>query len=400
MVSDYTSDEFWSGIRRPVEHAATMPAEVYTSPAFFEAEQRAVFDGGWVGVACAADVAIPGTVLVRSMGSRSILLSCGRDGEIRGFLNACRHRGTELLDCDTSDLHMIRCPYHRWGYGLDGTLVATPKFTEVPVEGFDPDDYPLKPVRIDTFAGIVFACLDPTIAPLTEWFGDLAEKLSGYGLDRWSVRAGGTVEIEANWKLLTENYQEYYHLTWVHPELAKVSRVKDHYRFQGSGMYCGQTTTPVSGDDRNDWLAMPAAPGLGPSDSQSGRHIALFPNVMLSVLPNHAFVILLEPLSPSRTRERYAWLLPPSAESIPEADFELTKTFWIDVNNEDIDICERSQRGLARGGFSEGRYSVRFEEPLHRFANMIADRFQRIDRIPAGDDADSSVRFGDGVLPL
>ena len=57
--------------------------------------------------------------------------------------------------------------------------------------------------------------------------------------------------MAANWKLITENFQEYYHLAWVHPELARVSRVRDHYRYQGPGLYCGQTTTPVSADERD-----------------------------------------------------------------------------------------------------------------------------------------------------
>jgi phenylpropionate dioxygenase-like ring-hydroxylating dioxygenase large terminal subunit len=333
------------------------------------------------------------------MGARSILVTRDRTGQVRSFLNACRHRGTELLDRDSSGLSVIRCPYHRWGYALDGTLVATPRFTDVPVAGFDPVDYPLKPIRTEVFAGMVFACLDPATIPVEEVYGDLGKRLSGYGLNDWRVKETSILEIDANWKLLSENFQEYYHLTWVHPELAKVSRVTDHYRYQGPGMYCGQTTTPVSADDRNDWLAMPAAPNLSKSDAESGRFLALFPNVLLSVLPNHAFIIQLEPLGPSRTRERCTWLLPPGATSVSEAAFAQTRDFWIDVNNEDVEICERSQRGIGSGGFTEGRYSVRFEEPLHRFANMLADHFQGRQRVPRGDRNDEATRFGDGRIP-
>jgi phenylpropionate dioxygenase-like ring-hydroxylating dioxygenase large terminal subunit len=228
----------------------------------------------------------------------------------------------------------------------------------------------------------------------------LEDRLGGYGLNNWSVRETSTFEIEANWKLLAENFQEYYHLTWVHPELAKVSRVKDHYRYQGPGMYCGQTTTPVSGDDRNDWLSMPPAAGLSRSDASSGRFLALFPNVLLSVLPNHAFVIQLEPLGPCLTRERCTWLLPPVDGVISDETFEITRDFWIDVNNEDIDICQRSQRGISSGGFTEGRYSVRFEEPLHRFANMLADHFQCRQRIPDGDQPYDAARYGDRHRPV
>lgn len=400
MTCAYEAEEFWRGIRRPVESATTLPADAYVSEEFFRAEQAAVFDRGWVGVACLDELAPKGTVLVRTMGTRSVLVTRNGSGAVRAFLNACRHRGTELLDRDSSGLTMIRCPYHRWGYNLDGTLVATPRFTDVPVDGFNPDEYPLKAVRTGVFAGVVFACLDPDTPPLQDYYGDLGERLEGYGLDRWQVKERSTFEVRANWKLLSENFQEYYHLTWVHPELAKVSRVKDHYRFQGDGMYCGQTTTPISGDERSDWLAMPAASNLNSADAQSGRFLALFPNVLLSVLPNHAFVIQLEPLGPGRTLERCTWLLPPSAGDVDDQVFSVTKNFWVDVNNEDIDICERSQRGISAGGFTEGRYSVRFEEPLHRFANMLADHFQRRNRVPPGDRAGDAARFGDGRLPV
>ena len=399
QARDWTSEAAWAGTRRPVEQASSLPAEAYTDTEFFEIEQRRVFGTSWVAVGL-VDELTPGRLLVRRIGTTSILITRNADGELRGFLNSCRHRGTELAEADCDIAGTIRCPYHRWGYTLDGTLVATPRFDEAGVDDFDKADFPLHRVRVETFGCLVFACLDPTTAPLDEWLGDLGDRLAGYGLERWRSVETQTITIEANWKLIAENFQEYYHLTWVHPELAKVSRVDDHYRFQGPGMYCGQTTTPVSGDDRDDWTAMPPAAELNASDAASGRFISIFPNVLLSVLPNHAFVMVLHPVSPGVTIETCTWLLPPSTPELPEADFEQTRRFWLDVNGEDIEIVERGQRGLTSGGFTPGRLSPRFEEPLHRFHNMVADRFVRRDRIPDGDPSDAEPRFGTGRNPL
>ena len=127
-----------------------------------------------------------------------------------------------------------------------------------------------------------------------------------------------------------------------------MSRVRDHYRYQGPGLYCGQTTTPVSGDDRDDWLVLAPADGLDESDAVSGRFVAVFPNALLSVLPNHAFVMRLDPVAPDLTREHCAFLLPPSTpEPEPGTDpLAATRRFWFEVNDEDIDIVERGQRGL------------------------------------------------------
>ncbi|MDG2027030.1 MAG: aromatic ring-hydroxylating dioxygenase subunit alpha [Acidimicrobiales bacterium] len=403
MSAAGTTEEFWAGTRAPLNEATGLDPAAYTSDEFFAAEQRQLFGRAWVVVGSAPDVAAPGRMLVRQVGERSVVITRGTDGVLRGFLNSCRHRGTELAESDCDVAGTIRCPYHRWGYGLDGALVATPFFDDIPREEFDPADHGLIPVRIDTWGVLLFACLSHETAPLRDWLGDLPARMAGYELDGWRVQETRSIEIEANWKLISENFQEYYHLTWIHPELAKVSRVKDHYRYQGAGMYCGQTTTPVSGDERDDWLVLPAAAGLDESDEVSGRFVALFPNVLLSVLPNHVFVIQLDPTSPGQTTERCTFFLPPSTAAVSDDDMTSTLTFWFDVNGEDVGIVERGQRGLTRGAVPPGPLAPRFEEPLHRFHNMLADCMTLPTlaslSVPAGDDGSPESRLGTDINP-
>ena len=398
-------EEFWAGTRRPLEQATGLPPAAYNDDGFFAAEQDRLFGRAWVAVASAAEVAAPGRLLVRRVGATSLLITRDRDGVLRAFVNSCRHRGTELASEDCKVSNIIRCPYHRWGYSLDGSLVATPLFDEIPRPGFDSAELSLLPVRVEAWGSQVFACLDERTPPLAQWLGDLPERMAGYGLDGWGVCERRSFDVAANWKLISENFQEYYHLAWVHPELARVSRVRDHYRYQGPGLYCGQTTTPVSSDERDDWLVLPASAGLDRSDSVSGRFVAVFPNLLLSVLPGHAFVIRLEPRSPGVTREHCTLLLPGStdAERYREPAAHTLK-FWIEVNNEDIDICERSQRGLARGAAPPGPLSPRFEEPLHRFHNMVADCLTADSlatglAIPPGDGPEDAARHGCGPNP-
>jgi phenylpropionate dioxygenase-like ring-hydroxylating dioxygenase large terminal subunit len=373
-IERWRSEDAWAGTRLPLDECVGLPPAAYADPGFFDLERQQVFERAWVCVGVAADVAEPGRLLVRRLGHRSIIITRDSgDGRLHGFLNACRHRGTELSDVDCDVANTIRCPYHRWAYALDGRLRAAPYIDHVPRAHFDKDDYSLLPVRVDTWGALLFACLDPDTPPLQEWLGDLPDRMGGYKLDAWEKREEQTLTINANWKLISENYQEYYHLTWVHPELAKVSRVDDHYRYQGPGQYCGQTTTPVSSDQRDDWLRLPAMEGLDDSDSVSGRFVAIFPNVLLSVLPNHVFVMRLEPVAPGVTTEVCTFLLPPGSSGVDEAAFAPTRAFWFDVNNEDIDIVERSQRGLTHSPGPAGPLVPRFEEPLHRFHNILAD---------------------------
>ena len=401
----FTSEEFWSGTRRPLERATGLPPVAYTGDDFFAVERERLFGRAWVAVASASEVAQPGRLLVRTVGGTSVLITRDHGGVLRGFVNSCRHRGTELASEDCAVSKTIRCPYHRWGYALDGALVATPLFDAVPRLDFDPAEFSLLSVRVEAWGLNVFACLDESTPPLAEWLGDLPHRMAGYGFDDWQVCQKRTFDVASNWKALTENFQEYYHLAWVHPELAKVSRVRDHYRYQGQGLYCGQTTTPVSTDERGDWLVLPPAPGLDSSDSVSGRFVAVFPNLTLAVLPGHAFVIRLEPLSAGVTREHCTLLLPGStAVEQHEAAVEETLKFWIEINNEDIDICERAQRGLSLGAAPPGPLSPRFEEPLHRFQNMVADCMTADSlatglTIPPGDGPGDAERYGCGPNP-
>jgi choline monooxygenase len=400
---DWTAATAWSGTRRSLPSATGLHPGAYTDPAFFAVERQRVFERSWVAVGLAAEVAEPGRMLVRQVGGVSVLVTRGDDGELRGFLNSCRHRGTELANSDCDVAGTIRCPYHRWGYAVDGRLVATPRFDEVPRDDFDPAEHSLVEVRVGTWGVLLFACLEPTTPSLNDWLGDLPERLAGYGLDDWRVEDQMELVIDANWKLISENFQEYYHLSWVHPELAKVSRVRDHYRYQGSGMYSGQTTTPVSADDRDDWLTLPPAADLDESDASSGRFLAIYPNVLLSVLPNHVFVMMLEPLSAGQTRETCTFLLPPSTPALPEGGLDKTRRFWLDVNAEDIEICQRGQRGL-HSARQPGPLAPRFEEPLHRFHNMLADCMTADDlssglQVPVGDDGSAASRWGTGPNP-
>jgi len=168
-------------------------------------------------------------------------------------------------------------------------------------------------------------------------------------------------------------------------------------------MYCGQTTSPVSADDRDDWLVLPPAAGLDASDEVSGRFVALFPNVLLSVLANHVFVMQLDPVAPGVTVEHCTFFLPPSTPVVSDDEMASTRAFWFDVNGEDIDIVQRGQRGLTRGAVPAGPLAPRFEEPLHRFHTMLADCMTRPDLasipIPGGDDGSVASRLGTDANP-
>ena len=391
--------------------AETITPEAYTSDAFFAVERERIFASSWVPVGPAAQLRDPGDLLVAEVAGRSVIVVRGLDGELRGFYNVCRHRGTRLLGPGPGHVRRsIRCPYHSWAYGLDGTCIGTPLFegSDIPadqrgvfdmddVEEFDRADYGLLSVRVDTWGPLVLVCLDDRTAPLADHLGDLPRRTSGYRLDEWEVARSVEYDVAANYKLLGENFMEYYHLPWVHPGLVKVSPIEAHHRWQGAGMWTGMCTNPIAADaEQGGWQSgLPAISGLDDEDAESARFIWLFPNVAINVLPNHLFLILAVPLGPGHTRETTWVLTHPESASQPghEEAVDLLTAFWDEVNREDIEIVERVQEGLETTPFPGGRLCYRFEEPVHRFQNMVIDRLVGLQRIPPGDDEESAPMF-------
>jgi phenylpropionate dioxygenase-like ring-hydroxylating dioxygenase large terminal subunit len=411
LADPFAREETYARTRRPVVLAETLLPEAYTSDAFFALERERVFASAWIAVGCSAELREVGDVLVTEAAGRSLFVVRKEGGGLRAFYNVCRHRGTQLLAPGERRINrFIRCPYHSWAYDHDGRCVGTPLFTgsDIPpdqqaafdmsdVAAFDRADYGLLPIAVETWGPIVFVNLDPDPEPLSEQLGDLADRTAGYRLDEWELARTAEYEIAANYKLVGENFMEYYHLPWVHPGLVKVSPLEAHHRWQGTGMYMGFCTSPIAQDTEQGGWQSGLAPisGLSPTDATSARFVWLFPNAAVNILPNHVFIILTRPVSPRQTHETTYLLTHPEAAGGPDtgkAVDELAR-FWDMVNREDIDIVERVQRGLSTTPFPGGRLCYRFEESLHRFQNMIIDRMVGKRRVPSGDDDETVPMF-------
>jgi choline monooxygenase len=409
----FTREETYRATRLPVDLASTLIPDAYTSPEFHALERDRVFARSWVPVCVTDEVAEPGSFVVAELAGRSLIVCRNSAGELRAHHNVCRHRGTRICDEERGRVErFFQCPYHAWAYDLDGACLGTPLFTPesgIPsdqqdafdmsdVVAFDKADYGLYPARVDAWGCLVFVCLDPETPPLADELGDLPERLAGYRLGEHRLLRRVEYEIAANWKLVGENFMEYYHLPWVHPGLVKVSPLKAHHRWQGAGMYAGFCTSPIAANtDDGGWHGIPALATLDDDDATSARFVWLFPNIAINALPNHTFLLLARPAAAASTRE-VAYLLahPESTDRAGdslERDTEALLAFWDEVNREDIGIVERVQAGLADPAYTGGRMCYRFEESVHRFQNMVIDRMLGVHRVPPGDELPQQPMF-------
>lgn len=394
----YLQEDTYARTRAGVEEAMTLIPDAYRDPEFYALEQKQVFARNWVVAGPASQVEKPGDIMIAEVSGQSLIILRDDQGELRSFHNVCRHRGARLCAQKGAVKRHIVCPYHGWGYNLRGECIGTPLFDKGAnrraiqmhdmshLRDFDKKDFGLIPARVEQWGMLIFVCLDEDAPPLAEALGDLPHRLANYRLHEWREIGELRYDIPCNWKLLFENAVEYYHLPWVHPRLAKTSRVADHHRWQGDGMYCGICTSPVTSTGDAGWLSMKNLPGLTPEQNVSGYFFGLFPNVIIFIMPSHAFVIAAQPQAANRTVET-AWLLahPECTANAPESTVQEVVDFWNEVNLEDVDICSRVQEGISQEAYPGGRMCYHFEEPVHRFQNMIIDSMVGLRRVPKGD---------------
>jgi phenylpropionate dioxygenase-like ring-hydroxylating dioxygenase large terminal subunit len=192
----------------------------------------------WQVAGRADEIPQAGDWKVHRLFDQSWVLVRGRDGRVRGFVNACRHRGNQLCPGERGQAARFTCPYHNWTYGLDGALlaVARPDF-DGSLEEFvgRKEDLGLVEVPVDCFAGFLFLNPDPQAAPLAEFLGEVAGLLAPYRLEEM-VPVGLNVReaLDCNWKVVMDAFQEGYHIQGVHPELVSaMDESQERYAFFG-----------------------------------------------------------------------------------------------------------------------------------------------------------------------
>ncbi len=354
---------------RPFAEARPLAGPPYRDPRIFAAEVETLFLKMWVCVGHQSHLGSSGDYLMRELGDESVIVTRGADGSIRAFYNVCRHRGTRLLDDGAgTGLDCIRCPYHSWAYGLDGSLIAAPLMDEV--DGFDKADYGLTPVRCETWNGFVFVNFDPDAAALAECLADFPD-FSRFGMDRMGLGATHEYEVAANWKLVCENYGECYHCPTNHPQLNPVS----HYRSGGDSFageyFCGGpmrlndgcATMTMSGQTNREPIE-----GLEPDDLRLVQYFNIYPSFLLSIHPDYVLTHTIWPLASDRSIIRCEWLFAPEAMDRGDFDPSDAVDFWHLTNEQDWAICERAQKGVRSRAYRPGRYHG-LEETIYFFDN-------------------------------
>jgi choline monooxygenase len=370
---------------RPIGEARGLPNAAYTSADHFRRERDVVLGRTWAGLAFSDAVPRrPFAQPVEFMGL-PLLITRDRHGTLRVFHNVCSHRGMKLVAEAAEVPGLITCRYHCWSYALGGELKSTPHIggaNQHTCAGFSPADHGLKEVRSAEFLGVLFINLSGDAADFAQHIEPLKRRVTAFiGEDGWpqlvtgSTDAALTLELRCNWKLAVENYCEAYHLPWVHPALNSYSRLEDHYCFLGEQDFSGQGSLAyrfgeVAGTQLPRLSAWPA------ERAHVAEYPALYPNVLLGFHADHAFAVLLNPLSAERTREevRIYYVSQGAASDTYAACRASTLSAWRGVFGEDVFAVEGMQQGRASPGYRGGVFSPVMDEPTHHFHCWVAQK--------------------------
>ena len=339
-----------------IRAARTLPASWYAAPGHFQREIGAVWQSQWLCVGDMHDLPAPGSWKAIVAGGLPVLLVCDRDGALRAFLNACRHRAAPLCEAgDEGHGAALSCPYHAWLYRLDGTLARAHGVGEP--AGFELADFSLKPVGVARWRRWVFVHADHT-APEPD-LGPLGDAIGGYPVDDMHLVLSEAHERPFNWKVLLENYSENYHTPFVHPEIDTSNSHDYPMVADGRVLYAWDRPLRPTSDagvrmatllpGEPGWADIGRAPTAIPYDV--GSYLTIWPNLMLNVFPDAALAMWMEPLSANRTLvHRRLYAHPEASPESVDAQVEAHRL----VHLQDIDICTAVQTTHDAGVDADG----------------------------------------------
>lgn len=325
----------------------TLPAALYRDPAAYDRERTGVFRACWQFLGHESEAASAGDYLAGDVAGWPVLAVRGKDGVLRGFHNVCRHRAGPLVsDAKGNCGGELTCRYHGWRYTLDGRLRNAVAFGAT--ESFDPREFGLHPVRLQTWRGFVFVnvggeaeALDDLVAPLDRLFDERGVTIGPATLRR-------SHELACNWKTYVENYLEGYHIDAVHPGLAaEVDTTSYNVRMDGAVAVHEVATNSGVNDGLWAWL---------------------WPNLAFNVYRYGLMVEHMQPVGHDRTRLDYLYFYDPAT-----ADMDAVLAASDTLTHEDKVICEAVQRNLNAGVYDWGVLSPRHEVGVGWFQKRVSE---------------------------
>ena len=339
----------------------SLPAWTYTSNEFFELEKNSLFLCNWQLICHTSNIPNIGDYFTLNIFHERILVIKGNDNVIRAFHNVCSHRATKLLDKNSGNCKKrISCPYHAWGYDLQGNLIKVPHQDEF--KELDKSKHGLKPIEMEIFQGFIFVRLISTDAPsVANQFSPYLEEIKPYRFEELEPLGRVTMRHRlVNWKQIADNYVDAFHIPVAHAGLSALV-----------GKSYGLEVSPNDGLIHKMWgdgrkirknnlsnklydKFLPKIEHLDEDKQRLWLYYRMWPNLAFDVYPEQMDFMQFIPLNSTTTMIReIPYALPDHRREMKIARY-LNWRINRQVNKEDTKLINLVQEGMSTSGFVTG----------------------------------------------
>jgi Rieske 2Fe-2S family protein len=385
------------GARKP---GYGLPGLFYTAPEIYEMDLALIFEREWIFVGATCEVPKPGTFMTVTVGRSPILILRDRQGVLRAFYNSCRHRGFKLCEAETGQVPALVCPYHRWTYRLDGTLVHTKYMPE----DFNLDEFPLRPVHLRSVGGTIYVSLAENPPDFQPYADAMAAQLLPHALETAKLAHEEHLIEHGNWKMVMENSRECYHCASAHGELMRTfldiydfanphqnALIGDYWRKWemagftakiAEGPHYRAARLPLTGESRS--ITMDGKPavsrplGQAPADAYGSLRWVHYPSTFNHCINDYTVLVRMLPIGPEETLVTTKWLV--NADAIEGVDYTIENLteVWRVTNEQDKALVERNQAGVRSLGYRAGPYSPSLEAGVLKFVDWYCDKIRSL----------------------
>lgn len=222
---------------RPDEGVIRVDRSIFTDPVIFELEIERIWERSWLYVCHESQIPKIGDFLTTYLARQPVIVIRGASGQVNVFINACAHRGSQLVHEESGNRTDMTCFFHGWCFDTDGKLqsVTREKGGGYP-DQFCKENYNLtRAPRVESYRGFVFASLSDEVPTLTEHLRDarvmidlMADQGGEQGLE--VLRGHSTYTYSGNWKLQAENGVDGYHVHGLHVNFALTTQNRERIR--------------------------------------------------------------------------------------------------------------------------------------------------------------------------
>lgn len=213
---------------RPADGVFEVDPLIFTDPTIFELEMSAIFCRTWNFLTLETQILNPHDFVTSRIGRTPVLVTRDRGGNIRAYINLCRHKGAVLCAAEEGNRPVHVCPYHHWSYSSAGTNIGMKDKSHAGYPAGFTDDLDLIPVKTEVHNGLIFGSLTDDVPSLGEFLGDVRffiDLIMDQGPNGMEYIPGrAPYSFRANWKLQQDNGLDPYHVTSTHISLLKLQQ--------------------------------------------------------------------------------------------------------------------------------------------------------------------------------